>query len=153
LKLLVLSGLTLNQPTMKIIKISLLLLILSVGISCDSDDEVGVTKTQYLTVFPWVIGAVDSGDATMDTEFYAYLSNATFTFKAEGTFSFVFEDTPADTGKGNWEFNDGETALFLNIGTQDEDEWKIISIDQNNFVFTFEESDPVIRTVKITLKH
>lgn len=130
--------------------LAIALLMFSI-VSCDKDDDVVLTNTQYLTSSPWIIEGVNSGDASVDAEFLSFLSNATFTFETAGTYIFTFLNDPTNNGDGIWEFNAAETLVILDKGSTDQDDWTVMTLNSTQFKFSIVDSSA--GAVEITFKH
>ena len=116
----------------KIATILFILIVASVSYRCN-EDAVTKTKSDLLTQHTWIIiSGTPPEHAIVKVAIEAGIE---YSFKADGTFIAIDHrfDEPAT---GVWEFNDDQTKLITDKGTDYETTSDISKLDDSNLEFT-----------------
>lgn len=107
------------------------LLIAFAATSCD-DDEVTKTNTDLLTQHTWVIkSGTPADDALVKVAIEAGIE---YSFKKDGTL-ITIDHRIDEPMTGKWEFNDDETKIISDKGTDHETTSDISKLDNANLEF------------------
>lgn len=107
------------------------LLIAFTATSCD-DDEVTKTNTDLLTQHTWVIKSGTPADDAL--VMVAIEAGIEYSFKKDGTL-ITIDHRIDEPMTGKWEFNDDETKIISDKGTDHETTSDISKLDNANLEF------------------
>ena len=97
--------------------------------SCSSSDEdpAPLTKMDIITASPWITDEIIAPDPLSQALFEALFAEYSMSFKTDGTYLVSIAGITGDDGE--WEFNQDETRILFDQGTNDESEFKILLLE------------------------
>jgi len=126
----------------------LLAVLLSTIPGCD-DDKLS-PNTTLLTSAPWKFNFVTHPDSTIQAFYSTFYVGFGVTFNVDGTYSGTIPADPSDpTFDGVWKFNETETEVILDEGT-DETVLQIEELTEDSFIFMIPDE---IQMLSISMRH
>lgn len=101
--------------------------------SCGKDDDPAKSKTVLLTQHTWKFSAVTSDFPGFDLfkeEFATDYESDEFKFNEDKTYTYTNTADASANMSGKWEFSSDETKLILDKGTDDEETYTVVKLDE-----------------------
>lgn len=124
----------------KTIKFFAVLILISFAAACTPEEV--KTNTELLTEAQWVFENIESTTLSADDlAFYAaILGDTQVKYNTDGTYDVSFVDNAFDPYSGTWAFQDEETKILQDAGTDDEGVITVVSLDEGAFTYAFSDS-------------